>query len=162
MKSKKPAKARKGAREKIKQAFSSQPGQPRQVAALPWRETAAGLEIMLVSSRDTGRWIIPKGWPMAGRSAAAAAAIEALEEAGLLGLVSPEPIGHYDYVKRFPRSAHKVRVEVFSLRVVRQRGDWPEKVQRNTQWFDAATAAELVSDADLANVINAFIKRPSA
>ncbi len=99
---------------------------------------------MLVSSRETKRWIIPKGWPMSGRSGSASAAIEALEEAGVLGVISDEPIGQYFYAKRFSHGDEQLcRVEVFSLRVVRQRETWLEKDQRATQWFSAETAMEL-------------------
>jgi 8-oxo-dGTP pyrophosphatase MutT (NUDIX family) len=154
----KPAKPRKKARQARAGALSADvAGRPRlQYAALPWRMTDR-LEIMLVSSRETRRWIIPKGWPMAGRSGAAAAAIEAIEEAGLLGAISPEPIGHFDYAKRFTRSMEICRVKVFSLRVLRQRATWPEMHQRDTQWFPAEEAMALVSDPELGDLIGAFI-----
>ena len=77
MTSKKPAQAQKKARKGIKQVLSSPADERQQVAVLPWRLKENGLEILLVSSRDTGRWIIPKGWPMTGRKNSAAAAIEA-------------------------------------------------------------------------------------
>jgi len=128
-----------------------------QYAALPWRKSD-GLEIMLVSSRETGRWIIPKGWPMAGRSGPASATIEAIEEAGLLGAISDQPIGHYTYVKRFARGDELCRVEVYSLRVVRQRNHWPEKEQRDTKWFPAKETIGLVSDPELADLIAEFIR----
>jgi 8-oxo-dGTP pyrophosphatase MutT (NUDIX family) len=129
-----------------------------QYAALPWRRNGAHLEIMLVSSRETKRWIIPKGWPMSGRSGAAAAAIEALEEAGLLGVISEEPIGHYFYAKRFSQGIEELcRVEVFELRVVRQRESWLEKDQRATQWFPPEDAIALASDPGLGDVIRRFV-----
>jgi 8-oxo-dGTP pyrophosphatase MutT (NUDIX family) len=135
------------------------PGAERlQIAALPWR-LAERLEIMLVSSRETKRWIIPKGWPMAGRSHSAAAAIEAMEEAGLLGTITPEPIGQYRYVKKFARGeTAPVKVEVFALRVTRQRESWPEKGERETLWFAADEAMNLVSDPELRDVIAGFIR----
>lgn len=129
-----------------------------QYGALPWREGKDGLEIMLVSSRDTKRWIIPKGWPMAGRSAPAAAGIEAMEEAGLLGVMSEAPIGHFHYEKRLLRRVDHCRVEVFSLRVVRQRTHWPEKHERLTRWFPASEAAGIVSDPELAELIAEFTR----
>jgi 8-oxo-dGTP pyrophosphatase MutT (NUDIX family) len=165
MTSKKPAKARKKpakARKKIMKVFSSPADKSQQVAALPWCETENGLEIMLVSSRETRRWIIPKGWPMAGRKNSAAAAIEALEEAGLLGVISEEPIDQYSYVKRLARREQSVRVEVFSMRVLRQRDHWREWRQRVTQWFTAEEAAELVDDAELRDVIARFIRHREA
>jgi 8-oxo-dGTP pyrophosphatase MutT (NUDIX family) len=147
---------KKKAQRRLRRSLPAEAAERLQFAALPWRATD-GLEIMLVSSRDTGRWIIPKGWPMAGRSGSAAAAIEAVEEAGLLGLISPEPIGQYVYAKRFSRARQVCRVEVFSLRVVRQRDNWPEKHQRITQWFPAGEAAALVSDPQLAELIGRFM-----
>ena len=152
---KKPKKAAKG--RKAAKAVTLGPPR-RQVAALPWRRTDR-LEIMLVSSRETRRWIIPKGWPMAGRSDSAAAAIEAMEEAGLLGVISPEPLGHYCYVKKFsPGEEAVVRVDVFALRVARQRESWPEKGQRVTQWFPAEEALGFVSDPELRDLFAEFIR----
>ena len=147
---------RKKALKRLRRILPAEGAERLQFAALPWRRTDR-LEIMLVSSRETGRWIVPKGWPMAGRSGSAAAAIEAVEEAGLLGAISPEPIGHYVYAKRFSRTKQICRVEVFSLRVTRQRDNWPEKHQRITQWFPAEEAAVLVSDPDLRELVGRFI-----
>jgi 8-oxo-dGTP pyrophosphatase MutT (NUDIX family) len=150
----KPAKALKKARK------TGKPAPERlQYAALPWRREKSGLEIMLVSSRETKRWIIPKGWPMSGRSGGAAAAIEALEEAGLIGVVSEAPIGHYFYAKRFSAGAQQLcRVEVFSLRVVRQRDNWLEKGERVTRWFAAEEAITAISDPELGDLIAEFIR----
>jgi 8-oxo-dGTP pyrophosphatase MutT (NUDIX family) len=128
----------------------------RQVAALPWRMTER-LEIMLVSSRETRRWIIPKGWLMAGRGASAAAAIEALEEAGLLGAIDEVPFGQFTYAKKFSRGKSTLcEVDVFPLRVTRQRGDWPEKDQRETRWFSPEEAGANVSDPELGALIVQF------
>ena len=159
MKSPGAAKPRKKGGKLAKSALSAPVAAPErlQVAALPWRDLD-GLEIMLVSSRETRRWIIPKGWPMAGRSGSAAAAIEAIEEAGLLGAISAEPIGFYTYAKRFFRKVEPCRVEVFPLRVVRQRETWPEKHERETRWFPAVEAMEAVSDPGLAELIAGFIR----
>ena len=82
----------------------------------------------------------------------ACAALEALEEAGLLGVISKKPIGSYFYEKRFSRYAQTCRVEVFPLRVVRQRNDWPEKHERSTKWFPADEAKDLVAEPELALV----------
>jgi 8-oxo-dGTP pyrophosphatase MutT (NUDIX family) len=151
----------KKARKSAKPAPAVEPGahERLQYAALPWRETEHGLEIMLVSSRETRRWIIPKGWPMAGRGGAAAAAIEALEEAGLLGVIAEKPIGVFHYVKRFTRGEELCRAEVFPLRVARQRDHWLEKDERETQWFQAGEAARLVSDRELGALIRKFARR---
>ena len=113
---------------------------------------------MLVSSRETRRWIIPKGWPMAGRSGAAAAAIEALEEAGLIGVIDERPFGAFHYMKRFTHGEEFCRVGVFPLRVVRQRDHWLEKDERETQWFPATEAAKLASDRELGVLIRKFAR----
>src|SRR5580700_8279053 len=71
-----------------------------QYAALPYRSTgSSGTEVMLLTSRQTKRWIIPKGWPMRGKTPHASAAREAFEEAGVIGQVAKRPIGSYSYVK---------------------------------------------------------------
>jgi 8-oxo-dGTP pyrophosphatase MutT (NUDIX family) len=132
-------------------------GEPRrQYAALPWR-VAKGVEIMLLTSRDTRRWVIPKGWPMKGRKPSAAAALEALQEAGLLGKIEKKKLGSYHYRKRLKNGAALLcRVDVFPLRVTRQRKNWPEKGQRVTRWLDYAAAAKKVDERELQALILDF------
>jgi hypothetical protein len=81
-----------------------------------------------------------------------------MEEAGLLGIMSETPIGHFHYEKRLSRRVDLCRVEVFSMRVVRQRLHWPEKHERLTRWFPAEKAAETVSDPELAVLIADFAR----
>jgi 8-oxo-dGTP pyrophosphatase MutT (NUDIX family) len=132
-----------------------------QYAALPWRASAAGVEILLATSRDTRRWVIPKGWPMKGRKPHIAAAIEAVQEAGLLGKIEKVKLGEYFYEKRIKGGgAFLCRVEVFPLRVERQRKNWPEKKQRATTWFPYRLAAEQVEEPDLRGLILAFGAAP--
>ena len=132
-------------------------GEPaRQYAALPVRiADDGGLEIMLVTSRGTRRWIIPKGWPMPHRAPGETAAREAFEEAGLVGdLQDDGPAGTYTYRKRLQSGRSiTVEVDVFVLRVSRQRRRWPERAQRTTRWYDPATASSLVQEPDLAELI---------
>ena len=156
----KPRKTGKKTRKSAKSTRSVEPGAHERVqyAALPWRNNENGVEIMLVSSRETRRWIVPKGWPMAGRGGATAAAIEALEEAGLLGVIAEKPVGAFHYMKRFTRGEELCRAVVFPLRVVRQRDHWLEKDERETQWFPAAKAAKLVSDRGLGALIRKFAR----
>jgi len=126
-----------------------------QYACLPFRERTGGsIEIMLITSRGTRRWVIPKGWPMKGRKPHASAAREAMEEAGLVGDVGKVPIGSYRYGKRL-KSGEVVpcQVEVFPLEVKSQRKRWPEKGQRSLRWFDPAEAAEAVDEPELKEVI---------
>lgn len=128
----------------------------RQFAALPFRN-ADGLQVMLVSSRETRRWVLPKGWPIKGLKPHSVAAREALEEAGLLGRVEKKPIGAYHYVKRMPNGAALIcEVGVFPLEVQKQRRKWPERDQRTTSWFDVADAAELVDEPELREIILSF------
>ena len=133
--------------------------EPRvQYAALPYRRSADGaLEIMLVTSRATRRWVIPKGWPMKGRKPHDAAAREAFEEAGVIGDVGRRSIGSYRYDKRLKGGdVVPCRVEVFPLDVKVQRKRWPEKGQRETQWFSPRRAAEAVDEAGLSGMIESF------
>ena len=148
----------------MKQPSGSDPR--NQYAALPFR-SGDRIEVMLVSSRETRRWVLPKGWPMKGRKPHATAAREALEEAGLVGDISKEPIGTYHYLKRRKNgSTTPCRVTVFPMRVVRQRKSWPEKDQRVTKWFPLAEAAGLVHEEELQEVIRNFerlaFERPDA
>jgi 8-oxo-dGTP pyrophosphatase MutT (NUDIX family) len=88
--------------ERLRGLFGAAP--PRlQVAALPWRTTKKGvLEVLLVTSRDTQRWVVPKGWPEGEESLSQAAAREAQEEAGISGMVATTEIGSFYYGKRLP------------------------------------------------------------
>ena len=138
--------------------------EPRlQYAALPYRRGSDHIEVLLVTSLGTKRWIIPKGWPMDGRAPHEAAAREALEEAGVVGEVGNEAIGSYRYEKR-RKSGVTVpcTVEVFPLDVTTQRKRWPEKGRRKVQWFPAEEAARTVSDADLGDIILDWSKRVRA
>ena len=129
-----------------------------QFAALPWRQ-AQGLQILLLTSRESRRWVIPKGWPMKGRKPHLAAAREALEEAGVTGRIARKPLGSYGYVKRLKNGAPlECRVEVFPLKVERQRKSWPERHERALRWFPAAEAAEAVDEPELRKLIAAFVE----
>lgn len=126
----------------------------KQVAALPVRLDAAGrTRVLLITSRETKRLIIPKGWPMKGHKDYRAAAIEAQEEAGLIGRVAKKPIGTYTYWKRRPEHFDLCRVKVYLLEVERQLPAWREKGQRQGAWFLVDDAAELVDDAGLVTIL---------
>lgn len=135
----------------------TQSGGPHaQYAALPYRR-GNGLEVMLVSSLDSGRWIIPKGWPMEGFTGFEAAAREAFEEAGLVGAIEQHSIGFFHYQKRRKNGAiWECRVEVFPMEVKQQRKKWPEKHDRTTKWFSIEQAAELVREKELADIMRRF------
>jgi 8-oxo-dGTP pyrophosphatase MutT (NUDIX family) len=126
----------------------------KQYAALPYRRQADNIEIMLVTSRDTGRWIIPKGWPTQGLTPRDSAAREAMEEAGLLGRITGRSIGVYHYDKRVADgSVTRCVVKVFALEVERQLTAWPERHQRHTHWFTLEEAAEAVHEMELRTII---------
>jgi 8-oxo-dGTP pyrophosphatase MutT (NUDIX family) len=126
-----------------------------QYAALPFRRRdEANIEVMLITSRDTGRWVIPKGWPVPKLTPSNSAALEAREEGGLIGRIGEQPIGRFYYDKRLSDgSSMHCEVEVFALEVERQMKSWLEKGQRRTRWFSAAEAAHAVEEPELQALI---------
>jgi len=133
-------------------------GWATQFAALPWRIGEGGIrEIMLLTSRETRRWVIPKGWPMKGKKPQQVASREAYEEAGLIGhIMGKQPLGSFHYEKRLNHKSILCEVMVFPFRVEHQLDEWPEKGQREAKWFDAREAASLVDEGGLAEIINDF------
>jgi 8-oxo-dGTP pyrophosphatase MutT (NUDIX family) len=129
------------------------PGRTQQYAALPVRFNGDGrLEVLLLTSRGTRRWVIPKGWPMPKLAPSAAAAREAYEEAGIEGIIRPGvPVGNYHYAKNV--EAGQLPIKVFLLRVERQLDAWPEQAERETRWFSPEEAAELVAEPELAAIL---------
>ena len=128
---------------------------PTQFAALPWRLTETGIrEVMLLTSRETRRWVIPKGWPVPNLTPCNSAAHEAREEGGLIGQIGERPIGQFHYDKRLSDgSSMHCAVEVFALEVERQMKSWLEKDQRRTRWFAVAEAADAVHEPELRALI---------
>ena len=128
-----------------------------QYGTLAWRLNGEGKEVLLITSRDTGRWVIPKGWPMKSRTPWEAAASEAFEEAGIKGQVDHHALGSYRYIKRLSRWRERlVEVQVFCLEVERELDDWPERTQRERAWFAPDAAAGRVAEPDLAELIRAL------
>lgn len=126
----------------------------RQVGALVYRCGAeTGPEILLMSSRETGRAVIPKGWPMRGKSDAKAAAVEAWEEAGVRGRVGRRPVGTYRYWKRLDDHFRLLRVDVFPLRATAADADFPERGERRFAWLPQSEAALVVDDPELGALI---------
>lgn len=152
-----------GWRDKIAaHAAEASTGARMQYGALCWRESGAGLEVLLITSRDTGRWIIPKGWPMSGIAPEAAAAQEAWEEAGVEGTVNPLCLGRYGYQKGISDSAQvPCAVAVYGLKVQRLAEKYPEASERTRRWFRPEDAAGLVAEAELARLITAFVPPPA-
>jgi uncharacterized protein Yka (UPF0111/DUF47 family)/8-oxo-dGTP pyrophosphatase MutT (NUDIX family) len=133
----------------------------RQIAALPYRTEGAAsdapIRILLVTSRENRRWVIPKGNPSSGMVAHAAAAIEAEEEAGVQGLVCPTPLGTYRYRKRQKNGASlMIDVDVFPLAVNRELTAWKEQGERERRWVSLPEAASMVDEPDLSDLIRSF------
>ena len=133
----------------------------KQIAALTYQIHDEGnVRVLLVTTRGTGRWIIPKGWPMKSRKPHRAAAIEAFEEAGAVGKTDKQSIGIYEYEKRL-EDGSKVpcNVTVFPLPVKRLHDEWPEAGHRVRQWFEPEEAAALVKEPDLAQILRSWNSR---
>jgi 8-oxo-dGTP pyrophosphatase MutT (NUDIX family) len=128
----------------------------KQIAALPYRKGKNGVEVLLITSRETKRWVIPKGWPMDGMLDHEAAAQEAFEEAGIKGRINEKSIGGYAYQKKKKSGALlDCVVMVYPLEVAKLLRTWPEKAQRKRKWFKPQKAATLVKEDGLKAVIEA-------
>lgn len=133
--------------------------EPRsQFAALPWRRDAAGeVEVLLITSRETRRWVIPKGWPIKGKKSGPSAAQEAFEEAGVRGKVAKRPAGSYAYDKRLKNGRlQHVRVAVFALQVESEAEVYLEAGQREKLWLPPAEAATQVDEPELMVLLATF------
>lgn len=132
-----------------------------QFGALCWRAGKTGPEVLLISSRETGRWVIPKGWSMKGRTGPEAAEIEAWEEAGVKGRIAKDKLGHFTYDKVLKRdtrneTAQPCIVDVFPLQVEKCAPEFPEQRQRRRKWFAPEKAARKVAEAELKALIAGF------
>lgn len=126
-----------------------------QIAALPiiW-DKEGRLRVLMITSRDSGRWIMPKGWLMDGKKPWHAAEIEALEEAGAVGFVSDRAIGEYLYTKRIDRRTKiRCRVVVYPMVVDKLKKRWKERKERKRHWFSPRKAAKLVDEKDLSALL---------
>jgi len=132
--------------------------EPRmQFAALPFRRRKSEVEVLLLTSRDTGRWIIPKGWPMDGKTPAEAAAQEAWEEGGLRGVISETCAGFYSYIKTLPEGGRTpCIVAVFPLEVRKLEEEFPEAGLRKLKWFSQRKAAARVDEPELKKILRNF------
>lgn len=130
-----------------------------QVGALPLRRNPAGAwEILLVTTRSTKRWTVPKGWPNKKLKAHDAAAREALEEAGVVGSIKKKPVGRYLYWKRLEATFRLCKVRLYPLHVTHQLAQWPEEAQRLRHWFSLTDASDLVEEPGLRKIL-ATLKR---
>lgn len=132
-----------------------------QVAALPVKGRPGNYRVLLVTSRETRRWIIPKGWPMKGRKDHEAAAREALEEAGVSGRIHKHPMGAYTYEKRLSDGSEPIRVMVYLLEVEREHREWPERAERRRDWVTPRVAIERLEEAGLLEILRRLEVGPS-
>lgn len=133
----------------------------RQVAALPYRLSGdpadPAVSVLLVTSRETKRWVLPKGNLVRGLSPSASAAVEAEEEAGIRGPTAATPVGSYRYRKvRWTGIAVLVDVDVFPIAVDTELDHWKERTERERRWFPQADAAAAVAEPDLQALIRSF------
>jgi 8-oxo-dGTP pyrophosphatase MutT (NUDIX family) len=136
-----------------KEGGSVLPEPAKQVAALCWRKRKNKLEVLLVTSRETKRWVIPKGWPVQGLMDYNAARREAFEEAGVQGRVKTKAVASYTYDKRRSGGSIPVTVTVYTMRVSRILTVWPEQRQRKRQWFTPQEAAHQVQEHGLKQLL---------
>jgi 8-oxo-dGTP pyrophosphatase MutT (NUDIX family) len=129
-----------------------------QVAALCFRDDPEGKSILLITSRDSGRWIIPKGWPINGKNGPESALEEAWEEAGVVKAdIDATPIGQYEYLKRLDAGMQtKVRTQVYRAKVKELADDYPEAAERDRRWVSPSVAAGMVAEPQLRDILNAF------
>lgn len=137
--------------------------EPRaQIAALPLRwDDKGGVRVLMVTSRGTGRWVMPKGWRIDADRPWETAAVEAVEEAGAVGHVGTDPIGCYHYDKILDDgSAVPCRVVVFPMLVDRLKRNWKERHERKRRWFKVKAAARRVDEPDLAALLRRLDGKP--
>lgn len=128
-----------------------------QFAALCYRYKKGELQILLVTSRNRGRWILPKGWPENKLTPANSALKEAFEEGGVVGTAHDSCVGVYNYSKIYgPNKGLPNIVMVYPIEVKKTRKLYPEKDQRRRKWFSPKAAAKKVDEAQLSNIIKSF------
>ncbi|MGH1577362.1 NUDIX hydrolase [Planktotalea sp.] len=141
----------------VVQPLVQRPGRV-QVAAICYRGDGAERKVLVITSRNTKRWIVPKGWPIDGLDAHSAAAQEAWEEAGVKAAnILPEPVGEFDYEKRLEGgSVVPCSTKVFAIEVDRLEDVFPEASERTRKWVDPAQAAEMVDEPGLQAILKNF------
>lgn len=134
-----------------------------QVAALPWRLAEGGIQILLITSRESGRWILPKGWPEKNEALCDAAAREAGEEAGIRGAVEADDIGRYVYAKTRASGVELAcEVRVFPLKVKNLADKWKEARERRRRWMRVGEAIAAIREPELCALIEEFSDRMAA
>jgi 8-oxo-dGTP pyrophosphatase MutT (NUDIX family) len=134
----------------------------RQSGAIPYAVVEGQPVFLLITSRRTGRWIFPKGAPIAGMTPWAVAAHEALEEAGIEGDVETVPLGSYRTIKTIGIRRSVIEVDMYPMRLVRQLDDWREKGSRHRHWALLPEARRLLSEPRLAEMAADLSRRIAA
>ncbi len=128
-----------------------------QVAALCWRLRAGAVQVLMITSRGTGRWIVPKGWHIDGLDGATSALTEAWEEAGVRGTVAPDPVGIYAYTKLLEDgTAQPILATLYAVKVRALMKSFPEMAERRRKWMSPRKAAQRVAEAELAALLTDF------
>jgi len=128
-----------------------------QFAALCYRISDGKIQVLLITSRRTQRWILPKGWPENGMTPGESAANEAMEEAGVTGKLNERPLGVYYYEKTVENGKnYPCIVTIYELKVQKTWADYQEKSERRRKWFSQKGAAKRVLEPDLALLIKSF------
>lgn len=133
-----------------------------QIAALPIRRDDNGdISVLMVTSRETKRWVLPKGWIMDNKKPWAAAEIEALEEAGAEGFIASDELGIYHYDKVLAdNKILRCRVRVYPMMVKNLKRNWKERDERKRHWFTPKAAAKRVHEPDLSELLLKLCKKP--
>lgn len=133
-----------------------------QIAALPIRCDEKGkISVLMVTSRETKRWVLPKGWIMDNKKPWAAAEIEALEEAGAEEFIANEELGIYHYDKVLDdKKTLRCRVRVYPMMVKKLKRNWKERDERKRHWFTPKAAAKRVHEPDLSELLLKLNKKP--
>ena len=133
----------------------------KKVGVLPWRRMSGGIEILLITTRDTRRWVVPKGAVQNGLTAQESAEREAFEEAGVLGAVEPAAIGSFHH-DRGPPELGTEEIALFPMLVRAECAIWPEHGQRDLAWLPAEAAADRVDSPELGALIREFARAEEA
>lgn len=129
-----------------------------QVAAIPVRWSGGRAEVMLITTRRSGRWTVPKGWPLVESLASECAAREAFEEAGVRGRIEPFSLGMFEYWKRSKSGRVFLQVTAYALHVEHMANNWPEREERKRAWFLPEVACRLANNEELATLIRAAVQ----
>ena len=128
-----------------------------QFAALCYRVQNDKVQILLVTSRGSGRWIIPKGWPKDGATPSKSALSEAWEEAGVKGRAMDVCLGLYSYEKELDEIDNLPCVAmVYPVKVKSLETKYPEAKQRKRKWVSQKQAAKMVAEPELARILKDF------